>query len=67
MAAVLAVRVDKMLQKELQLKLEKSVFWTDGTTILKYICNETRRFAEMLTSGDMLGQTSIRQMMHQEE
>ena len=29
-AAVLAVRVDKMLQKELQLKLEKSVFWTDS-------------------------------------
>ncbi|XP_053274096.1 uncharacterized protein LOC128436341 [Pleuronectes platessa] len=43
-AAVLAVRVDKMLQKELQLKLEKSVFWTDSTTVLKYICNETRRF-----------------------
>lgn len=33
-----------MLQKELQLKLEKSVFWTDSTTVLKYICNETRRF-----------------------
>lgn len=43
-AAVLAVRVDKMLQKELQLKLEKSVFWTDSTTVLKYICNENRRF-----------------------
>ena len=43
-AAVLAVRVDKMLRKELQLKLEKSVFWTDSTTVLKYICNETRRF-----------------------
>ncbi|KAK0154145.1 hypothetical protein N1851_003769 [Merluccius polli] len=32
-AAVLAVRVDSMLQKELQLKLEKSVFWTDSTTV----------------------------------
>lgn len=30
-AAVLAVRVDKMLQNELQIELEKSVFWTDST------------------------------------
>ncbi|XP_059184653.1 uncharacterized protein LOC131967729 [Centropristis striata] len=43
-AAVLAVRVDKVLHKELQLKLEKSVFWTDSTTVLKYISNETKRF-----------------------
>lgn len=41
-AAVLAVRVDKMLRKELQPMLEKSVFWTDSTTVLKYIANETR-------------------------
>lgn len=33
-----------MLQKELQLELEKSVFWTDSTTVLKYICNETKWF-----------------------
>jgi len=43
-AAVLAVRVDDMLRKELQLKLEKSVFWTDSITVLKYIASETRRF-----------------------
>lgn len=43
-AAVLAVRVDAMLQKELQWQLVRSMFWTDNTTVLKYICNETRRF-----------------------
>ncbi|XP_016531066.1 uncharacterized protein LOC107837133 [Poecilia formosa] len=43
-AAVLAVRVNKLLQKELQIQLEKPVFWTDGTTVLKYISSETRRF-----------------------
>lgn len=32
-----------MLQKELQLRLEKSVFWTD-TAVLKYISNESWRF-----------------------
>lgn len=43
-AAVLAVRVGKMLQSELQLELEKSVFWTDSTSDLRYIRNEDKRF-----------------------
>ncbi len=43
-AAVLAVRVDKMLKKELRLKLDQSVFWTDSTTVLNYISSETKRF-----------------------
>ncbi|KAL7883055.1 hypothetical protein SRHO_G00007130 [Serrasalmus rhombeus] len=42
-AAVLAARLDKMLRRELQLDLQPSVFWTDTTTVLKYIANETRR------------------------
>lgn len=33
-----------MLRKELQLQLNKSIFWTDSTTVLKYINNETKRF-----------------------
>lgn len=43
-AATLAVKVDKMLQKELHMDLENSTFWTDSTTVLKYIHNETKRF-----------------------
>lgn len=43
-AAVVAVRVDKMLQSELQLPLKKACFWTDSTSVLKYIKNEDRRF-----------------------
>ena len=43
-AALLAVRVDTMLKVELQLPLEKSCFWTDSTSVLKYIRNEDRRF-----------------------
>lgn len=39
-AAVLGVKVDKMLQTELQLELDKSNFWTDSTSVLKYIKNE---------------------------
>lgn len=40
----LAVRVDRMLRAELQLQLEDSVFWTDSTSVLKYIKNEDKRF-----------------------
>ena len=43
-AAVLVLRVDRMLKAELQLELEVSTFWTDSTTVLKYIRNETKRF-----------------------
>lgn len=43
-AAVLAVRVDQMLRAELQLPLDQSTFWTDSTSVLKYIRNEDKRF-----------------------
>ncbi len=43
-AAVLAIRVDKMLREQLQLQLENSCFWTDSTSVLKYIRNENKRF-----------------------
>lgn len=43
-AAVLAVRVDKMLRKELELNLKRSTFWTNSQSVLKYIANECTRF-----------------------
>ena len=43
-AATLAVRVDRMLRLELQIELEKSTFWTDSQSVLKYIRNDTKRF-----------------------
>ncbi|KAL2102341.1 hypothetical protein ACEWY4_001509 [Coilia grayii] len=43
-AATMAVKVDKMLQKELHMNLQNSTFWTDSTTVQKYIRNETTRF-----------------------
>lgn len=43
-AAVLAVRMDKMLSEELHMELERSLFWTDSMTVLRYIRNESRRF-----------------------
>lgn len=43
-AAVLAARVDVMLKAELKIQLDKSVFWTDSTSVLKYISNEDKHF-----------------------
>lgn len=43
-AAVLAARVDSLLRAELTFHLEGSVFWTDSTSVLKYLNNEDRRF-----------------------
>lgn len=43
-AAVVAVKIDKMLRQELQVPLQPSIFWTDSTTVLRYIDNETARF-----------------------
>lgn len=43
-AAVVATNIDKMLKQELQMELQQSAFWTDITTVLKYIENNTHRF-----------------------
>lgn len=48
---LIAVRVDIMLQKELQLQLEQSIFWTDSTTVLKYINNKTKCFQTFVANG----------------
>lgn len=43
-AAVLAVRMDNMITTELQIALCQSAFWTDNTSVLRYIRNDTQRF-----------------------
>ncbi|KAL2098438.1 hypothetical protein ACEWY4_007645 [Coilia grayii] len=43
-AAVLAVRVDTLIKAELHLTLDESIFWSDSTTVLKYVKNENKRF-----------------------
>ncbi|KAL9977579.1 hypothetical protein ACROYT_G014998 [Oculina patagonica] len=43
-SAVLAVRMDKFIQAELDLPVNKTVFWTDSTITLFCISNESKRF-----------------------
>ena len=43
-AAVVAVDMDKLLKRELQMDLLDSIFWTDSTTVLKCTENKSLRF-----------------------
>ena len=44
MAAVLAVKIDQMLQQELILPIWQATFWTDSTAVLQMIANTNKRF-----------------------
>lgn len=43
-AATMASCMEVLWRKELQMDLLDSVFWTDSTSVLKYIRNKTSRF-----------------------
>ncbi|XP_068237392.1 uncharacterized protein [Palaemon carinicauda] len=43
-AAAIAAQMDSKLKTELDLKLAASVFWTDSTSVLKYLRNPTARY-----------------------
>ncbi len=43
-AATLAVKVDKQIRDELDLPINRVIFWTDSTIVLRYIRNKSKRF-----------------------
>ena len=43
-AATVAARMDSKIREELDVDIQRSVFWTDSSAVLKYISNETARF-----------------------
>lgn len=49
LTAVLADLVDKMVNAVLQLQLEESCFWTDSSTVFKYINNENKRLRTLVS------------------
>ena len=49
-AAVVAVKLDRTLRVELEMKIDKSVFWSDSTAVLQYIRNEDKRFHTFLAN-----------------
>ena len=38
------MRLDKLLQEELEITLEESIFWTDNTIVLWYLQSTAKRF-----------------------
>ena len=43
-AAVISVRLSKIIQEELDLEIERIYYWTDSMSVLKCINNESKRF-----------------------
>jgi len=49
--ATVAIKMDKLLKKELELELHDSIFWTDSATVLKYLNSENTRFKTFVAHG----------------
>ena len=60
-AATLATKMDRSLKKELGIALEPSQFWTDSTTVLRYISNEEKRFQTFVANrvAEIRGRTEV--------
>ncbi|XP_006811478.1 uncharacterized protein LOC102806687 [Saccoglossus kowalevskii] len=43
-AATLAVRLVSIVQRELDFKIDKAIYWTDSTAVLRYIRNDRARY-----------------------
>ena len=43
-AAVLAIKLNRQVEEELEIPVDRVVFWTDSTVVLQYINNESKRF-----------------------
>ena len=43
-AATLSIQLDRTLKRELEIPIQSSTFWTDSTTVLQYLMNDSKRF-----------------------
>ncbi|XP_068738913.1 uncharacterized protein [Montipora capricornis] len=43
-AAVVFVKLDNMIRRELGLPIEESIFWSDSTSVIQLIQNQSKRF-----------------------
>ena len=49
-AAIVATRLDKMIQQEIDFASDQSIFWTDTTCVLRYIENDKSRYQTFVAS-----------------
>ena len=43
-AAVISVKLYQIISQEVEIKIDRVKYWTDSTTILKCLKNDTKRF-----------------------
>ena len=51
--ATVSVRLDKTVKRELELAVDQSFFWTDSTSVLKYVTNSHTRFRTFVANRSM--------------
>ena len=61
-AAVISVKLNQIIREELEIKIDQVNYWTDSTTVLKCLYNDTKRFhtfeSNRLTTIRSLSSTS---------
>ena len=61
-AAVISVKLNQIIRQELEIKIDRVNYWTDSTTVLKCLNNDTKRFhtfeSNRLTTIRSLSSTS---------
>ena len=65
-AAVLATRLDRMIEQEVTLPIDQSTFWTDSSCVLRYIKGKDKRFQTFVTNriSAILDQSTATQWRH---
>ena len=65
-AATVSVRLDKMARRELELPIDDSIFWSDSTSVLRYIENQDKRFNTFVANriGTIRDNSSSSQWRH---
>jgi hypothetical protein len=65
-AATVSVRLDKMARRELELPIDDSIFWTDSTSVLRYIENQDKRCNTFVANriGTIRDNSSLSQWRH---
>ena len=65
-AAVVATRLSSMIQRELDMKIDNTFFWTNSTCVLSYLANQDKRFQTFVANrvatihgGSQLSQWSM--------
>ncbi|XP_070567060.1 uncharacterized protein [Ptychodera flava] len=64
-AATLAVRMVAIVQRELDFKIDKTLYWTDSTAVLRYIMNDKARYHTFVANRvQIIREASVPEQWH---